>query len=140
MYAGNAPFGSNVVGLEAAAWRYFGRRASELSWGEMAALAVLPNAPALVHPGKNREILLAKRNALLDKLLVENKINKVDEELAKLEPLPSAPLPLPQDAIHLFQRFKNDNTVTNAPTKITTTIDINLQKNVALILQQHQSV
>ena len=140
MYAGNAPFGSNVVGLEAAAWRYFGRRASELSWGEMAALAVLPNAPALVHPGKNREILLAKRNALLDKLLVENKINKVDKELAKLEPLPFAPLPLPQDAIHLFQRFKNDNTVTNAPTKITTTIDGNLQKNVALILQQHQSV
>jgi penicillin-binding protein 1C len=140
LYAGNAPFGSNVVGLEAAAWRYYGRSASKLSWGEMAALAVLPNAPALVHPGKNRQLLLAKRNALLYKLLLAKKLNSSDCELAKLEPLPSSPLPLPQDAIHLFQRFKNDNTVANAPTIITTTIDGNLQKNVASILQQHQSV
>jgi penicillin-binding protein 1C len=140
LYAGNAPFGSNVVGLEAAAWRYYGRSAGKLSWGEMATLAVLPNAPALVHPGKNRSVLLAKRNALLDKLLLVKKLSKSDCELAKLEPLPSAPLPLPQDAIHLFQRFKNDNTATNAPTIITTTIDGNLQINVASILQQHQSV
>ena len=54
LYAGNAPFGSNIVGLDAAAWRYYGRSAEKLSWGEMAALAVLPNAPSLVHPGKNR--------------------------------------------------------------------------------------
>jgi penicillin-binding protein 1C len=54
LYAANAPFGSNVVGLEAAAWRYYGRASDRLSWGEMAALAVLPNAPSLVHPGKNR--------------------------------------------------------------------------------------
>jgi len=57
------PFGSNVVGLDAAAWRYYGRSPDKLSWGEMATLAVLPNAPALVHPGKNRDILLRKRNA-----------------------------------------------------------------------------
>lgn len=52
LYASNAPFGSNVVGLEAASWRYFGRSPDKLSWGETAALAVLPNAPSLVHPGK----------------------------------------------------------------------------------------
>ncbi|MEI9955048.1 MAG: biosynthetic peptidoglycan transglycosylase [Ferruginibacter sp.] len=41
LYASNAPFGSNVVGLDAAAWRYYGRSADKLSWGEMATLAVL---------------------------------------------------------------------------------------------------
>ena len=51
LYASEAPFGSNVVGLDAASWRYFGRSPEKLSWGEMASLAVLPNAPALVHPG-----------------------------------------------------------------------------------------
>ena len=60
LYASNAPFGSNVVGLNAAAWRYFGRSADKLSWGEMAALAVLPNSPTFVHPGRNRSNLLAK--------------------------------------------------------------------------------
>ncbi|RZK89609.1 MAG: penicillin-binding protein 1C, partial [Pedobacter sp.] len=34
LYAANAPFGSNVVGLEAASWRYYGRDAKTLSWGE----------------------------------------------------------------------------------------------------------
>ena len=68
LYASHAPFGGNVVGLEAAAWRYFGRPAGELSWAESATLAVLPNAPASIHPGKARDQLLAKRNRLLERL------------------------------------------------------------------------
>ena len=140
LYASNAPFGSNVVGLDAAAWRYFGRGPDKLSWGEMAALAVLPNSPALVHPGRNRDILLKKRNALLDKLLEAGKIDKSSCELAKLEPLPGAPLPLPQDAPHLLQRFIKDNKNLAQNSRIKTTIDGSLQRNVSRIIQQHQSV
>ena len=138
LYASNAPFGGNVVGLDAAAWRYYGNSPGKLSWGQMATLAVLPNAPSLVHPGKNREALVRKRNSLLDKLLAENKISKQDCELAKLEPLPGVPLPLPQNATHLFQRIKRESK--DPVTKVATTIDNTLQKNVAAILQQHQSV
>lgn len=140
LYASNAPFGSNVVGLDAAAWRYYGRSPDKLSWGEMATLAVLPNAPALVHPGKNRETLLKKRNILLDKLSTAGKINQSSCDLAKLEPLPGQPLPLPQFAPHLLQRFKKENATANNSTKIKTTLDGALQKNVARIIQQHQSV
>lgn len=140
LYAANAPFGSNVVGLDAASWRYFGRTASKLSWGEMAALAVLPNAPALVHPGKNRASLLRKRNALLNQLIAAGKIDSATGSLAKLEVLPGAPLPLPQDAPHLLQRFKKENKELSGETKLITTLDGNLQKNVAAIVQQHQSV
>jgi penicillin-binding protein 1C len=140
LYASNAPFGSNIVGLDAAAWRYYGRSADKLSWGEMAALAVLPNAPALVHPGKNRNILLKKRNALLDNLLLTGKIDKTGAELAKLEPLPDEPYRLPQNASHLLQRFIKDNKAWKQETKIKTTLDGTLQKNVGVILQQHQSV
>jgi penicillin-binding protein 1C len=140
LYASNAPFGSNVVGLDAAAWRYFGRSADKLSWGEMATLAVLPNAPALVHPGKNRDILLKKRNDLLDKLLAAGKINNSSCELAKLEPLPGNPLALPQYSPHLLQRFIKDNKNAKGITKIKTTLDGALQRNVSAIVQQHQSV
>ena len=56
-YSSNAPFGGNVVGLDAASWRYFNRDANELSWAESATLAVLPNAPSLIYPGKNQERL-----------------------------------------------------------------------------------
>jgi penicillin-binding protein 1C len=137
LYASNAPFGSNVVGLDAAAWRYYGRSSEKLSWGEMATLAVLPNAPSLVHPGKNREVLLKKRNMLLDKLVDAGKIEKSSCDLAKLESLPGQPLPLPQFASHLLQRFKKEKP---SETKIKTTIDGALQKNVAAIIQQHQSI
>src|SRR5688572_26475060 len=74
LYASHAPFGGNVVGLEAACWRYFGRPSDELSWGEASMLAVLPNAPSLIHPGRNRKLLRAKRDLLLDKLEINGVI------------------------------------------------------------------
>ncbi len=104
LYAAYAPFGGNTVGLDAAAWRYFGRDAKQLSWAETATLAVLPNAPALVHPGRNRELLLAKRNRLLDTLRARGAIDALSADLAKREPLPPAPAPLPMLAPHLVAR------------------------------------
>ena len=104
LYAAYAPFGGNTVGLDAAAWRYFGRDAKHLSWAETATLAVLPNAPALVHPGRNRELLLAKRNRLLDTLRARGAIDALSADLAKREPLPPAPAPLPMLAPHLVAR------------------------------------
>jgi penicillin-binding protein 1C len=48
---------------------------------------------------------------------------------------------LPQLAPHLLQRFKEDGQVNkNLPSRIKTTIDINLQKNVIDILNQHHNV
>ena len=103
LYAAHAPFGGNVVGLEAAAWRYFGRPASELSWGEAATLAVLPNAPASMHPGRNREQLQEKRNRLLKRLLEHGDIDADTYEAALAEELPDAPLPLPGWASHYVE-------------------------------------
>ena len=60
LYAAHAPFGSNVVGLEMASWRYFGVQSHQLSWAETATLAVLPNAPSLIYPGKNQQRLFGK--------------------------------------------------------------------------------
>jgi len=141
LYCSNAPFGSNVVGLDAASWRYFGRNPAQLSWGEMAALAVLPNSPSLVHPGKNRLILIRKRNQLLDKLHHLHVIDATTALLAKQEPVPDKPMPLPQLAPHLLDRFKN-NHATNPDngTRITTTINSVLQQNVADILERHHQV
>jgi len=138
LYASNAPFGSNVVGLDAASWRYFGRSPEQLSWGEMAAMAVLPNAPSLVNPGKNRLILLKKRNQLLDRLQEQGIIDAPTASLAKLEPVPDQPLPLPQYAPHLLQRFKVDSQAKRfGDTRIRTTIRTNLQRQVNEILERH---
>ncbi len=129
LYASNAPFGGNVVGLDAAAWRYFGRPAGDLSWGESAMLAVLPNSPAMIHPGRNRERLLQKRNFLLDKLYQNGTIDEVECELAKDEPLPDKPLPMPDRAYHLLERMR----ATVGDRTCTCTIDGALQDRVNAI-------
>ncbi len=132
MYASHAPFGGNVVGLEAASWRYFGRPPEELTWGEAATLAVLPNAPAEIHPGKNRDRLLAKRNRLLKTLHERGHIDSLDFELACDEPLPLKPVSLPQEAHHLTEYYWK----TSPGRRIRTSIDINLQRRVQSIADQ----
>ncbi|MGB0888428.1 MAG: penicillin-binding protein 1C, partial [Vicingaceae bacterium] len=134
LYASHAPFGGNVVGLEAAAWRYYGRSPDLLSWGEMTTLAVLPNAPSLIYPGKNHELLLAKRNRLLDKLLLANKIDQTTCELAKEEPLPLKPKRLHQKARHLLTRAIKEG---EQGERIVTSLDLKLQDNVSEVLNNH---
>lgn len=140
LYAGNAPFGSNVVGLDAAAWRYFGRSAESLSWGEMATLAVLPNSPSLVHPGKNSPRLIKKRNDLLDKLAVLKVIDQSTANLSKLEPIPAKPQQLPQNAPHLLNRFKAEQSaLKTGSTRITSTLDYDLQLRVSSLLKRYNN-
>jgi penicillin-binding protein 1C len=126
LYAAHAPFGGNVVGLEMAAWRYFGVQSHQLSWAESATLAVLPNAPSLIYPGKNQQKLLKKRNALLLKLYSEKIMDRMTYQLSVKEPLPQKPYNLPQITPHLLQRIAKSE----EGKRIKTTIDVSLQNRV----------
>lgn len=134
LYCSNAPFGGNVVGLAAASWRYFGRAPEKLSWSEAALLAVLPNAPSLIYPGKNQVRLLEKRNRLLHKLKDKGTIDSSTCALAVLEPLPQKPYPIPQLAPHLLahciQTIKTNNNYES-------NIDKNIQLRVNELLNRH---
>lgn len=133
-YASHAPFGGNVVGLEAASWRYFGRHPSQLSWAESAMLAVLPNSPALIHLGRKRERLKKKRDALLKKLFEQKTISELDYQLAIAEPLPVKPKPLPRLAPHLLDTltFKY-----HKQQQFHSTLDYTLQKQLNQLAQHH---
>lgn len=133
LHASNAPFGGNVIGLEAASWRYFGRTPVQLSWAESATLAVLPNSPALIHPGKNRRALKRKRDRLLTILNSDQVISDIELKLAMLEPLPQKPRPLPQFAPHLLDSMMQ----AHASARLHTTIDANVQKKVEQVTRQH---
>jgi penicillin-binding protein 1C len=139
-YANNAPFGGNVVGIEAASWRYFARSPQQLSWAESAMLAVLPNAPSLIYPGKNHEILLKKRNLLLKKLYLKKKIDIGTYQLAVQEGIPAKPHLLPQLASHLLQRIVIEKGKGHA---YETTLAYEIQtRSIALLekhLEQHKS-
>ncbi|WP_179318602.1 penicillin-binding protein 1C [Winogradskyella helgolandensis] len=136
LYASYAPFGGNVVGIDAASWRYFNRNASNLSWAESATLAVLPNAPSLIYPGKNQKLLLDKRNRLLKKLYDNETIDKLTYELSIAEGLPQKPYPLPQIAPHLLQKIAR----THKGERVKTSIKIDLQEQANAIVKQHHNL
>ena len=133
LYASHAPFGGNVVGIETAAWRYFGRSASDLSWAESATLAVLPNSPALIHPGRNRRQLKTKRDNLLFTLKERGIIDNTEYELSCMEPLPEAPVPLPDEAPHLLERLA----ALTPGTRITTSVHYSLQKQTQELVNRY---
>lgn len=141
MYASNAPFGGNVVGLDAAAWKYFERSAAELSWAESCMLAVLPNSPSLIHLGRNREKLKKKRNWLLEKLYTNGEMDSITCQLAQLESLPNKPKPLPRWSPHLLERVHQELVLSKKNKGIIhSTIDLDLQVQVNEILDRHYQV
>ncbi|WP_319590662.1 penicillin-binding protein 1C [uncultured Draconibacterium sp.] len=134
LYASHAPFGGNVVGIDAAAWRYFGRESDQLSWAESATLAVLPNAPSLIYPGRLDDKLKQKRDRLLQMLLVNETIDSLTCELAISEPLPEKVNALPNAAYH-FTELVNES---QKGERTHTTIDRAIQSRVNQIVQKHQ--
>lgn len=136
MYVSNAPFGNNVVGLNAASWRYFDRPPHLLSWSEAATLAVLPNAPGLIYPGRNQDQLLAKRNRLLKRLVDEKRLSEEEYNLALLENLPLAPRPLPHLANHVLDREMKQG---KKGQMIPSTLDFHYQEQAEILLNRHST-
>ncbi|MBK7739783.1 MAG: penicillin-binding protein 1C [Saprospiraceae bacterium] len=106
LYASHAPFGGNTVGYGAATWRYFGKHNKDLTWAEAALLAVLPNDPALIHPGKNRDRLRLKRDNLLRKLASKEVFDPANLDLYLEEELPDRPYSMPDVAPHLLSSMQ----------------------------------
>ena len=134
LYAAHAPFGGNVVGLGAASWRYFHKTPDQLSWGEAAALAVLPNAPGMIHPGRNRDAFRKKRDELIHALKRMEMIDATEESLALQEPLPSEPISLPNTAPHVLSHY------TSSGVSLHSTIDLALQERLNELVQRYSDI
>ena len=135
-YTSHAPFGGNVVGLEAASWRYYQKHPSKLSIAEAAMLAVLPNAPSLIHLSRNRKRLLEKRNMLLLKMKNGGFLTAIDYELSLIEKIPDAPYRLPSLTPHLLEYVHK-----KFPQKIMlSTIDSDIQKTIIDIGNYHHKI
>lgn len=126
LYAANAPFGGNVVGIESASWRYFGRQPDDMSWAEACMLAVLPNAPSMIYPGRNDPDLKVKRDGLLSLLHERGMIDSMTCVLSMAEPLPEKLFELPDKAPHV----KGNYIGSGLTGRFRTTLDYELQEKV----------
>lgn len=132
IYLNRAPFGGTLEGIGAASWAYLGKAPADLSAGESALMAVLPQAPSRLRPDRYPQRAQSARNKVLDRL-AEYQIwpqQKVDE--IKQEQVLLAPRQTPQLAPLLARRMYHQG---RAPI-ITTTIDINIQRQLEDIANQ----
>ena len=105
-YLNTAPYGLNLVGVEAAARRYFGKPARELTLPEAALLAGLPKAPAGLMPLENGEAALARRNYVLSRMLEDGYITQAEHDEAVGAPLGAVWHDFPAVSAHLAMHLR----------------------------------
>ncbi|PHM64608.1 PonC [Xenorhabdus stockiae] len=126
MYLNRAPFGGTLQGIGAASWAYLGKSPSDLSSGEAALLAVLPQAPSRLRPDRYPERAQAARDKVLQRLKQygvwsAEKVADIEDENLWL-----APRQVPQLAPLLARRMA----LNNQQEIIRTTIDTGLQRQL----------
>lgn len=86
LYLNNSPYGGNIYGVEEAAELFFGKHAADVTLPEAAILASLPKAPSTYNPysGK-KDLLMERKNLVLEKMFENNYITKEELEEAKAE-------------------------------------------------------
>ncbi|MBQ8509062.1 MAG: transglycosylase domain-containing protein [Clostridia bacterium] len=69
LYLNNIYLSQNCIGVQAAAWTYFGKEVKDLTLLECAAIAGITQAPTKYDPVQNPESQTTKRNTVLAKML-----------------------------------------------------------------------
>jgi penicillin-binding protein 1C len=106
IYFNMAPYGGNIEGVAAASWLYFGKEPTQLSCGEAALLAVLPNSPTVLRPDFHPERTKRARDNLLKNLYRRGILTAKEYHEALTEEIPGARLVWPSVASHFCYELK----------------------------------
>ena len=74
-YLNRAPFGANLVGIEAASRRYFGKGPGDLSLAEAALLAGIPQSPSRLRPDRRMANAKQRQAYVLERMVAAGFIN-----------------------------------------------------------------
>jgi len=136
MYLNEIPYGSNAYGIQAASQKYFGKDVKDISLAEAALLAALPQSPSRYSPyGPNKDILLGRKDYILDLMFEQGYISEVERDNAKAEELkfqqPEASITAPHFVMYIKSILSDkygEKTLEQGGLKIYTTIDYDKQK------------
>jgi penicillin-binding protein 1A len=87
LYLNEIYLGLGAYGIAAASLVYFDKSVNELTVAEAAYLAAMPKAPGALHPIRNRDRAIERRNYVIDRLLENGWIKKADADKARKDPL-----------------------------------------------------
>ncbi len=87
LYLNEIYLGFGAYGIAAASLVYFDKSVNDLTVAEASYLAALPKAPAQLHPVRNHDRAIERRNYVIDRLLENGWIKQADADKARKEPL-----------------------------------------------------
>lgn len=128
LYLNRAPFGANLVGIQAASRRYFGKGAHDLSLGEASLLAGIPQSPTRFNPVRNLAAAKGRQAYVLKRMVARALISQEQMDNALNLPLRFKPDLYPFLAPH-FCDMVSRQPVTSA-TEVRTSLDLALQRTV----------
>lgn len=143
MYLNQVSYGGSAYGIEEAAKTYFGKSAKHLSLSEAALLAGLPQAPSIYSPYNNPELAIKRRNEVIEAMYKQGYIDKNSKfkaQSSKLEVLPPKNKILAPHFVFYtkgkLEDYFGTKIVEEGGLKVTTTLDLEIQKEAEKILKE----
>lgn len=136
MYLNEIPYGSNAYGIQAASQKYFGKDVKDVNLAEAAILAALPQSPSRYSPyGPNKNLLLERKNYVLDLMAEQGYISEAQRDEAKKQEIKFQAADNNMTAPHFVMYVKEilgekygEKAVEQGGYKIYTTLDVDKQK------------
>ena len=124
--------GRAIHGVGAASRFYFGKPVEKLSLAESALLAGMIHAPNRVAPTRHVDDATKRRNAVLDRMVEQKRIEPAAADIARAVPVSPRSYPIVAIDARYFRDFVASSTVAKVPdrgTAIYTTLDAALQQS-----------
>lgn len=145
-YLNETPYGGTLYGVEEASQYFFGISAKETSLAQAAHIAALPQAPTRYSPyGSHREELEARKNLVLERMLVNGFITQAEFDTTKSETVTfkeeqEAGIKAPHFVFFVLEQIEEKygaSSVANGGLTIITTLDYELQKKAEDTIRTH---
>jgi len=143
-YLNEIPYGGTLVGIEAASEGYFGIPSKDLTLGQAAFLAGLPQSPARYDPMTNFDEALGRQHEVIDLMVKHHFITPDMGAWAKLEQIRLNPQPQPFLAPHFVEYVADyikqtlgERALLHGGLEVTTTLDLDLNNKVNASLEKH---
>lgn len=134
MYLNLVPYGGNIEGVKSMSVLYFNKLPLQLSLSECMALAVIPNRPSSLRPGKNNPLITEVKNEWLNRFATTDIFPEKEIETALNEDFTAKRRPTPKRLPHLSYRLKRQ--YAHLP-NIETTVDLSLQSNAEKLISSY---
>jgi len=143
LYLNEIPYGSSAYGIEAASQMYYGKHAKELTLDEATMLAALPQSPTYYSPyGLHPDELKIRRDYVLDNMVSLGYITKEQANEAKDKKISAVErrenITAPHFVLYVKEKLiemYGEKMVEEGGLKVTTTLDLNLQKKAEEAIQ-----